>query len=57
MIIVISIFLAVGAFFLGFCAGKNRVFKKPVKAKRQYAEILKLRQEYENFLNYDGSQQ
>lgn len=55
--IVISVLLAVSAFFLGFYAGKNKAFRNPSATKKHNAEILKLRQEYENFLNYDGSQQ
>lgn len=55
MIIVILI-LAPIAFSIGFYIGKNRPIKTK-KAARQHAEIIKLRQEFENFLNYDGSEQ
>ena len=57
MNLVIYIILAFFAFLLGFYAGNNKVLKKPSSAAKQQAEIIKLRQEYENFLNYDGSQQ
>lgn len=57
MNIVIFIILTFCAFLLGFYAGKNKVIKKPPTVTKQQAEIIKLRQEYENFLNYDGSQQ
>ena len=57
MIIVIYIIVVFCAFLLGFYAGKNKMFKNPSSAAKQQAEIIKLRQEFENFLNYDGSQQ
>lgn len=57
MIIAICFFIASCALFLGFYAGENFNYKKRLRNKKQQAEIIKISQEFENFLNYDGSQQ
>lgn len=57
MIIAICFFIASCALFLGFYAGENFNYKKRKPTRKQQAEIIKLKQEFENFLNYDGSQQ
>lgn len=57
MIVLTVIFTAVFAFSIGFLTG----VKRPVKAKKPSAKLSKdlqiITKEYENFLNYDGSEQ
>ena len=54
----IIILLCILAFFVGFLMGsfEKNIFISPTE-KLKRAEIQKLRREYENFLNYDGSEQ
>ncbi len=53
---ILILFLAPIAFWLGFYFGKNRPIKSKIASKRQ-TQIIKLEQEFKNFLNYDGSEQ
>ena len=52
----VILILAAVSFLIGFYIGKNRPIKS-AKKSRQQAQIIKLRQEFENFLNYDGREQ
>ena len=58
MIILIYLLVATVSFCVGFLlAGKS--YPKPLKKQKEdiYATTEKFRREYENFLNYDGSEQ
>lgn len=61
MIIVIAFLLALTAFLLGFVFGTLFVpavkTVKTVKPEKNEPELEKLKNEYENFLSYDGSEQ
>ena len=57
--IFLYLLIAVLAFLTGWFLGKQRTVKpiyKPVK-KGDFGTEENLRKEYENFLNYDGSEQ
>lgn len=50
--------LTVSAFLIGFILGVKRpVAMLSVKRKHNDDELLTLQKEYENFLNYDGTEQ
>lgn len=61
MIILVSLISASAAFLFGFIWGT--VYVPPVKAvkneslKQTDPELERLKKEYENFLNYDGTMQ
>ncbi len=60
MTVLIFIFIAVFAFALGFLL--SSIKKTPTKISKEIAEkedkdIMRINKEYENFLNYDGTQQ
>lgn len=58
MTVLTVIFTALFAFLIGFLTG---VRKKPIKTNKPSAKLSKdlqtITKEYENFLNYDGSEQ
>ena len=56
--ILIFILLAISAFLTGFLCGYKKV-KLPctLKPKSDDSDLLILQKEYENFLNYDGTEQ
>ena len=56
--IFIFLLLAVSAFLIGFLCGYKKE-RTPLLDKVKYddSDILKLQKEYENFLNYDGTEQ
>lgn len=58
MTAVILFLAAISGFFIGFCLG---VIKKneriSIKPEIKDSRMEKISQEYENFLNYDGSEQ
>lgn len=56
--ILLFLLLAVAAFMLGFLYGYKKESSpriKPVLCADE--ELLKMQKEYENFLNYDGTEQ
>lgn len=57
MTVLILIFISVFAFLIGFLTGA----KRPIKAKKSSGkfgyDLQNITKEYENFLNYDGSEQ
>lgn len=60
MTVLTIVFIAIAAFLFGFLLGNlneppTRPKIKPIP--REDEDIKRLRQEYENFLNYDGSEQ
>ncbi len=59
MILFAVIFIAAAAFLIGFLMGVKK--EPPIKLEKQVTkpdeETAVIRQEYENFLNYDGSVQ
>lgn len=58
MIAVVLLLIAVSAFLGGFLYGCEFAPKNPeFKAKKAECKIERLTKEYENFLNYDGSEQ
>lgn len=56
--IFLFLLLAISAFLIGFFLG---VYEKPpqrsLNSKHDDSDILVLQKEYENFLNYDGTEQ
>ena len=56
--ILLFLLLAVSAFIIGFLCGYKKE-NPPRVQKNTYddGELLKLQKEYENFLNYDGTEQ
>ena len=58
MIIFVYALIAVMAFCLGFLFGKSKEVKlKNIKNITPHKATVSLIREYENFLNYDGSEQ
>ncbi len=58
MIILMVIFVGIAAFLSGLAVGVKDVPPKNVKTKPVLDEdLISLKKEYENFLNYDGSVQ
>ena len=56
--IITFILLAVSAFLIGFfCGYKKENPPRTLKSKSDDSELLILQKEYENFLNYDGTEQ
>lgn len=56
---IIYIFIAMAAFVGGFMIGKNKKYKACNKANKKPTDKITAEwiREYENFLNYDGSEQ
>jgi len=58
MVILAYSVIAVMAFYFGFVLGMNRKYKsKTTKIKAPEKTTANIIREYENFLNYDGSEQ
>ena len=56
--ILMFLLLAVSAFLIGFfCGYKKENMPRVIKVRRDDSDLLKLQKEYENFLNYDGTEQ
>ncbi len=56
--ILMFLLLAVSAFLIGFlCGYKKENLPRAIKVGRDDGELIKLQKEYENFLNYDGTEQ
>ena len=56
--IILSLILIVSAFLIGFLLGvKGPRARSVLKPKRPNNEFETLMKEYENFLNYDGTEQ
>ncbi len=55
---IVYLIIAVIAFYFGFSIGKNKKYNiKKSKVKVPEKAEINLISEYENFLNYDGSEQ
>ena len=60
MTVLIMIFISISAFLFGFLLGNlNEPPAKPIKktVPKEDEDIKRMKKEYENFLNYDGSEQ
>ena len=56
--IIIFFILSSAAFLIGFLLGlKRKPIKSVLKPKTFDEDLIKLQKEYENFLNYDGTDQ
>ncbi len=56
--ILIFLLLAVSAFLIGFfCGYKKENLPRTYKINSDDSDLLILQKEYENFLNYDGTEQ
>lgn len=56
--IFIFLLLAVSTFLIGFlCGYKEKRLPSVQKIKHDDSDLLRLQKEYENFLNYDGTEQ
>lgn len=56
--ILVFLLLAVSAFIIGFlCGYKKENLPCVIKVMRDDSDLIKLQKEYENFLNYDGTEQ
>lgn len=56
--ILMFLLLAVSAFLIGFfCGYKKENMPRAIKVRFDDSDLLKLQKEYENFLNYDGTEQ
>ena len=53
-----ALILAVSAFLIGFFFGaKDKKVRRVPKVKYDDNDVFALQKEYENFLNYDGTEQ
>lgn len=58
MTVLVLLLTAISAFFIGFCVGVTKKTEvKCVKPLKADCRIEKFTEEFENFLNYDGSEQ
>lgn len=56
--ILLFLLLAFSAFIIGFlCGYKKESSHRVKKVNYDDSDLLKLQKEYENFLNYDGTEQ
>lgn len=51
------ILITIGFFAFGYCLGSITQPKVKFRKAKPDSEQLRLRKEYENFLNYDGNEQ
>ncbi|MBO5210687.1 MAG: hypothetical protein J6B80_02010 [Clostridia bacterium] len=49
--------LAVSAFLIGFVLGRNNYKPSRVFKPKTHSDYEQIQKEYENFLNYDGTEQ
>ena len=56
--IILFLLLAISAFMIGFLCGYKKENSPRIRKPVAYDdEFLRLQKEYENFLNYDGTEQ